>query len=108
MEKFWDLDTIGIAEEESSVYNEFIKDMKFNRNRFSVKLPLKEMHPILLDNFNFCERRLKKLKCRLDQNPELLKEYDDIFKDQLSKGVIEEADTKGIPGVLHIYLIMKL
>ena len=28
--KFWDLDTIGISENESSVYDEFMQDIKFN------------------------------------------------------------------------------
>ena len=35
IDKFWDLDTIGIKENETSVYGRFISDIKFNYSRCS-------------------------------------------------------------------------
>ena len=35
-DKFWDLDTIGIKENEASVYDRFINDIKFENSRYSI------------------------------------------------------------------------
>ena len=37
-DKFWDLDTIGIKENEASVYDRFINDIKFENSRYSVSI----------------------------------------------------------------------
>ena len=50
IDKLWDLDTIGIKENEASVYDRFISDIKFENTRYSVSLPFKENHPILPEN----------------------------------------------------------
>ena len=47
IDKFWDLDTIGIKENETSVYDRFISDIKFENGRYSVSLPFKKNRPIL-------------------------------------------------------------
>ena len=39
IDRFWDLDTIGIKKNEISVYNRFISDIKFENSRYSVSLP---------------------------------------------------------------------
>ena len=44
--KFWDLDAVGIKDNEISVYEKFKDDIKFENNSYSVKLPVKEFHPI--------------------------------------------------------------
>ena len=49
--KFWDLDAVGIKDNEISIYEKFKDDIKFENNRYSVKLPVKEFHPILPDNY---------------------------------------------------------
>ena len=36
IDKFWDLDTIGIKENETSVYDRFINDIKFENSRYSI------------------------------------------------------------------------
>ena len=38
IDKFWDLDTIGIKENETSVYDRFINDIKFENSRYSVSI----------------------------------------------------------------------
>ena len=45
LHKFYDLDTIGIAENETSVYDEFKDQIKLENGRSTVKLPFKENHP---------------------------------------------------------------
>ena len=95
IDKLWDLDTIGIKENETSVYGRFISDIKFENSRYSVSLPFKENRPILPDNYQLSLNRLKKLKERLDKTPHLLNEYDKIFDEYLKLGIIEEVQTKG-------------
>ena len=38
----WKLETIGIYDDEKSVYQKFQEDIKFENDRYVVKLPLKE------------------------------------------------------------------
>ena len=93
--KFWDLDAVGIKDNEISIHEKFKDGIKFENNRYSVKLPVKEFHPILPDNYLLSLKRLNKLKERLDGNRELLKHYDDIFQEQLQTGIIEEVHDEG-------------
>ena len=79
IDKLWDLDTIGVKENETSVYDRFISDIKFENSRYSVSLPFKENRVILRDNYQLSLNRLKKLKERLEKTPHLLNEYDQIF-----------------------------
>ena len=96
LNKFWNLDSIGIKDNEQSVYENFEFDIKFENQRYVVKLPLKENHPLLRDNYNVSLKRLDKLKKRLDKNEHLLKTYDDIFQEQIKLGIIEEVNSPDI------------
>ena len=58
----WDLETIGISDNETSVYGKFIDSVKFENERYSVALPFKGNHPMLTDNYKLCLNRLQKLK----------------------------------------------
>ena len=89
IDKCWDSDTIGITENETSVYDRFISDIKFENSRHSVSLPFKENRPILPDNYQLCLNCLRKLKERLKKTPHLLNEYK-IFDEYLKLGIIEE------------------
>ena len=76
--KFWDLDAVGIKDHEISIYEKFKDDIKFENNRFSVKLPAKEFHSTFRDNYSLSMKRLNKLKEHLDGTVlEVLKHYDD-------------------------------
>ena len=98
MVMFWDLDTIGIKENESSVYDTFMESITFDKGRYHVELPFKENHALLSDNYNLSLKRLKKLKSRLSNDVELLKHYDNVFKEQLKLGIIEEVEEPGEVG----------
>ena len=56
----------------------FNDELKFNEARYCVKLPFREHHEILPDNFQNSKTRLVQLLNKL--NPELLANYDEIIK----------------------------
>ena len=115
---FWEHESLGIAESPETQENkresvvdeqheneqEISKDefeIKFNGKRYEVKLPWKDdIDNILPTDYDYCLKRLNSLHGRLKENPELLNEYDSIFKDQLKQGVIEQVPegelTKGM------------
>ena len=71
--RFWDLDEIGIANKELSVYEKFKNNITLQEGRYSVRLPIKEYHPVLPDNYNLSLKRLHSLKMRLEKDEMLLR-----------------------------------
>ena len=51
LKKFWDLEALGIEDNEPSVYEEFEKKISFKDGRYEVHLPWKEPHPPLEDHY---------------------------------------------------------
>ena len=100
---FWDLDTIGISDNETSVYEKFSDSIKFENKRYSVTLPFKENCPLLADNYQVCLNRLQKLKERLSKTPQLLNEYNKVFDEYLNLGIIEKVKNEGSVGEV-VYL----
>ena len=102
--EFWDLEAIGISPEEKSEYGRFNEDITFKNGRYEVKLPWKECHATLPDNYTLCQRRLKSLTRRL-QSEEIPQEYDAVIQDQLDKGIIEKVESSKTcqpgPGKTH-------
>ena len=92
IKEFWDLETLGIRKNESSVYDTFMQTINFQAGRHCVRLPWKDSHPTLPDNLDLSQRRLYGLLRRLRQEPRILKEYDAIIKEQLEKGIVEVVD----------------
>ena len=95
LKMFWDLETLGIVEDELSVSEEFEKTLVFKDGRYEVQLPWKQMHPLLPDNRELSQKRLNGLLKRLRQNPQILHQYDTVISDQINKGIVEvvrEAD----------------
>ena len=86
---FWDLETLGIKHDEPTVYEKFIEDIRHNGERYEVKLPFKEDHPLLPDNYHLSKMRLESLLRRLKSKPEVLKHYDEVVKEQLERNIIE-------------------
>ena len=75
LKNFWDLETLGIKEKEKSVYEKFIDEITFKENRYEIRLPRKEFHPILEDNYGVAINRLKRTRNRLEQDSALLQRY---------------------------------
>ena len=90
--------------DENSVHESFLANIKFDRTRYEVKLPFKEVHPVLPDNFRNSLARQGSLLRRLKQDPEVLQEYNAVFMEQSAKGMIEDVTNKMLParGVHYI------
>ena len=94
LSRFWDLESIGILNNEPSVYEKFKSEVKRMDDRYEVCLPFKDEHPPLPDNYESSKRRLSALVHRLQQKPDVLKSYDDVIKDQLESGIIEKVNNE--------------
>ena len=75
-----------------------MEDIKFENNRYVVKLPFKENIPFVSNNYNVSLNRLSKLKNRLSKSTDTLAKYDKVITDQLEHGIIEKVESIGIPG----------
>lgn len=100
--RFWDLETLGILENEKNSEDDFLENIKLNdAGRYEVELPFKANHPVLGDNLETAKKRLKNTFTKLKTSPELLKRYDDIFREQEHFGIIEPAIETGNVGEIH-------
>ena len=88
VEKFWDLDSIGILENEKSTVEKTVEKIQIVDGRYEVELPMKENHPILHDNYFACVKRLGALRNRLEKG-KLMERYDDIIQQQIRDGMVE-------------------
>ena len=55
--------------------------LQVKNGRYEVSLPWREYHDDLPDNYSLSRRRLHGLLKRLQQNPEVLREYDSIIRE---------------------------
>ena len=90
------------------MHDKFEDQIKFENNRNVVNIPFKEGHPLMEDNFNLSMNRLENLMKKLKWNPELLKQYDDVIKQQRDLGIIKKAEDEGKLGEPIIYHIVIL
>ena len=92
--RFWDLQTTGIRGKKDSNLHDF-QDSIFlnNEGRYEGRLPVKESHETLPDNYSLCEKRLLKLYNNLKNDTILLKNYDAIFVEQRGAGIIENVES---------------
>ena len=98
LEKFWDLDTLGIkADKEISpiledFQNSIVQDPA--TGRYTVNFPRKRNIVNLPCNYGSALQRLNGLKSKLGKpgNEEYSQKYVAIFKDQLDQGIIEKVD----------------
>jgi hypothetical protein len=61
LEKLWDLETLGIRDNEFTNESKFMEEINFNGEHYEVKLPFREEHPLLLDNHTGSVKRLSSL-----------------------------------------------
>ena len=89
MNRFWDLETIGIREKEDWNLHDLQDSIYFsNEGRYAARLPLKESYEIFKDNYSLCEKRLLKLYNKLKNDTVPLKNCD-ISVEQSEAGIIE-------------------
>ena len=70
----------------------FCKTIKLEDRRYQVTWPWKSDKFCISDNFDVAQRRLQPLVRRFHSDRNLLQNYDDIIKQQLSQGIIERVD----------------
>ena len=102
LKTLWELESHGIKlgrcmKNSKRRYPLRMRDMK------KVHLPWKTPHPILPDNYQLSRKRLENLLERLRHEPEVLREYDSVIKEQLHRGIVEvvETSSKGEVGRVH-------
>ena len=89
LHKLWDLDSIGIRENDE-VHTNLVDDIAFTGDRYSVSLPWKIEHKDLPSNYDICYSRLQGLLRKLKKDPETLVKYNEVIQDQLQTGIIEK------------------
>ena len=57
--------------------------------RYEVPLPWHDNHPAISSDYELCVNRLKSLQQKFLKEPELIREYNQIIEEQLSKGIVE-------------------
>ena len=95
LSEFWKQESLGLHEKPTDLVDESSKsselDITFNGTRYQVSLPWKGGNfASLSDDYDLCLARLRYVFNRLKGNPELLNEYDQIFKSQIAEGIIEK------------------
>lgn len=94
-EKLFSLDVLGVEDRgdtNSEILNEFKENISRKENgRYEIGFPWIPGKKPLDTNEQQSRRRLYSVNRKLDKTPELKKEYDNIVKQQLSDGVVEEA-----------------
>ncbi|XP_047133085.1 uncharacterized protein LOC101238207 [Hydra vulgaris] len=91
IKKFWELENSGV---EDNIFDHFKSNIYFDNKecRYTVKLPFKNNHALLSDNYSLCIKRLNVTLNKLKNDSELLNEYNKIIIEQLNSGVIEKVN----------------
>ncbi|XP_060608071.1 uncharacterized protein LOC132760172 [Ruditapes philippinarum] len=100
LEDFRNKEVIGICDKDKMNDDElsmrkFKSTLTFQDGRYSVTWPWKEENPDLPENKGLAIGRLKSCLKRLENKPDLLEKYNNVIKDQRSKGVIEKVQDSG-------------
>ena len=105
LNRFWDLETLGVKEIEKSNYENFTENSIYinQEGRYETKLPFKENHDFLYDNYDICEKRLLSLHEKLKKDPNLMEKYDKIFREQKEANVFEECSNTPLDGNFYYF-----
>ena len=107
LKTFWRHEAMGLSElTESDTSHQQNKEfqIEFNGMRYEVRLPWDSdfANELLPNNYELCDKRLRSLFAKLKGKPELLQEYDAIFQEQLTTGIIERvSEGQEKPGKIH-------
>ena len=81
-----------LNETEDTVINAFNNTIEKKDGRYQVCWPWRDENPDLPENYELSLGRLRSIRKKFDNNPELLHRYDAVIKDQLQKGIIEKVE----------------
>ena len=94
---FWETESIGIKDDvlqnEKSIpeHEQFLNEIKRDRQRYSVKLPwIENIKDKLPSHYDFCITRLYRLHQSLQKDEHLLDKYNSIIREQLQNGIVEK------------------
>ena len=93
LKQFWTTESIGIFDPElngDTQQDHFLEDIKFDGTRYEVGLPWKDGCRPESNHYELCRNRLKSIQKKLIKEPELLREYENIFNEQKRSGIVEE------------------
>ena len=93
LKSFWELESFGIPPSDKTVYDDFCEKVKFHDGRYEVSLPWKDPRPILPTNFRLSLKCLEWLLTCLRSEPDILKEYDAVIRNQIKQGIVEAVDS---------------
>ena len=65
-----------------AIKDEFQSEITFKNGRYEVKMPFKDEHAILPDNYALPNTRLTNLMRKLKSNPSLAAEYQQVIKSE--------------------------
>jgi hypothetical protein len=88
----WEIDLVSGKDEDDSILKEFEQTVQKTDSRYVVALPWsKEARGReLVDNMDIAVQRLKSLTRKLEQQPDLEREYNSVFMEMEQNGIIEE------------------
>ncbi|XP_068723412.1 uncharacterized protein [Montipora capricornis] len=98
LKRFWELESIGIAEiedpvmsqEEECAVADFNRGLNFDGHNYEVRLPWKRDPPKLESNYAQALRRLESVERKLRQDPVKAKAYKTAINEYVEKGFAEE------------------
>ena len=98
LKRFWELESIGIAEIENPVMSQeeeravadFNRGLNFDGHNYEVRLPWKRDPPKLESNYVQALRRLESVQRKLRQDPVKAKAYKAAINEYVEKGFAEE------------------
>ncbi len=86
--KLWSLESIGMnsnfSENEDKAVQCFRAGLQYKNGKYTSKLPWKDNHPKLPNNYDIAQRMLHTTWTRLRKNPHKLKQYHKVFIKQLN------------------------
>ena len=89
IQKIWGLETIGISNVDD-VYEDFLDNVRYTGERYTVNVPWRVGHKLIPTNCSVILSTLKSQIYSLKSMPEVLESYNQIIKEQLKQGMIEE------------------
>ena len=103
LNSFWELESFSVVDADQSVLDDFRNKIRFTWERYEVCLPWKDSHQVLPENYQLSCQRLQGLLRCLQQDPEILREYDSIIQTQIQNGIVEyvQKTEKGLVGQIH-------
>ena len=106
LQRFWDLDTVGIRVDETPVSERFLDDIRYDAQKpeYEVRLPRKSNIQDLPSNYNNAAQRLYRElnKLKRDTDPDALRKYHEVITDQLNANKIEKCDAISTEGVHYL------